>query len=136
MSYASAYVQTESKPGEVVCPRCGTIFEPAKVYTIHEIAYNLGVAKGTVSGWMSKGQLTFRLWARTNRSIRRVVWGVDMMKFMESRFPLPDPDGQHLAQRLWNWTQANGRKGQAASRIARQAKQLDAQRAKSNDPVE
>lgn len=120
--------------GQAVCPRCGTLFEPTKVYTVADIAHNLGVAKSTVGSWMFTGQLVFRLWARSSRSIRRVVLGADMMRFMEQRFPLPDPDGEHLAQRLWNRTISNGRKGQAASRIARQRK-LDEQALTIIDPT-
>ncbi len=122
-----------AREGQCVCPRCGTSFEPIKVYSIQEIARNLGVAKGTVSGWMSKGQLTFRLWARSHRSIKRVVLGRDMMMFMEQRYPLPDPDGLHLAQRLWNWTLRNGRKGQDTMQANRRAK-LQAQSSSTDEP--
>jgi hypothetical protein len=93
------------------CPQCGTQFEPLCLYRVEQVASSLGVAVGTVHGWMSKGLLSFRLWARSSRSIIRVIDARDLLEFVDRRFPYPYQDPNHLASRLWGWVQKQGSKG-------------------------
>jgi Helix-turn-helix domain len=103
--------QKELRGSLVKCPRCGTDFEAICLYRVEQVASLLGVAVGTVHGWMSKGLLPFRLWARNSRSIIRVIDSRDLLQFIDRRFPYPYRDPDHLTSRLWGWVQKQGSKG-------------------------
>ena len=93
------------------CPKCGCEFIPVLLYRIEQVAVMLGVAVGTVHGWMSKTLLPFRLWARGSGSVVRIIDSRDLVEFVERRFPYPGADPNHLASRLWGWVQKQGSKG-------------------------
>jgi hypothetical protein len=117
--------ETATKVPLAKCPRCGYEFLELALYRAEQVAVMLGVALGTVHGWMSKGVLPFRLWARNSGSVIRVVDSRDLNSFIDRRFPYPDADPNHLASRLWNWCKTQGAKGGRTTAARRRAKKAN-----------
>ena len=97
------------------CPACGCQFDPGKVYSTEQIALNLGVARKTVLNWMWDGRLEFRLRPLGHKFTRAVDAG-QLVRFLNTYWPVPDPESLANVQRQWRKSQAAGRKGAAARR--------------------
>jgi hypothetical protein len=129
--WVMSYEQTNNAPpGFSVCPSCHTQFCDRAIYRIPQIAWMLGVSQSTVGGYMRKGLLPFRLWARGGGSVIRVATARDFDIFLEAKLGRPG-DGS-LAARLWDFVHRKGISGPQAKRNKQQAK-LKAQAAESNE---
>jgi len=104
------------------CPQCGCKFNGIGIWTIPQLALEMGVKTTTVQSWMRSGKLKFKLWARSGGSVKTVFRADDVAKFLNAKLSDPYRHDGSLASRLWDWRQRNGRRGGLASAAARRAK--------------
>src|SRR5262249_4190742 len=85
-----------------ICPACGAKFDSFRIYTVKEVADLLGVRVNTVRSWMWKGILQFRIRMKGKTRFDRIVDSVQLMSFLDERWPRVDPSSTSRVQLAWN----------------------------------